>query len=60
MFALGWTSAWVCLPLLTILWGVRLFRSVVNDRGAALNETLAETAKLLSLFGFLFAIGIAL
>jgi len=60
MFALGWTSAWVCLPLLTILWGVRLFRSVVNDRGVALNETLAETAKLLSLFGVLFAIGIAL
>jgi len=60
IFALGWTSAWVCLPLLTILWGVRLFRSVVNDRGIALNETLAETAKLLSLFGILFAIGIAL
>jgi 1,4-dihydroxy-2-naphthoate octaprenyltransferase len=60
MFALGWTSAWVCLPLLTILWGVRLFRSLVHDRGVALNETLAETAKLLSLFGILFAIGIAL
>ena len=60
MFALGWTSAWVCLPLLTILWGVRLFRSVLHDRGVALNETLAETAKLLSLFGILFAIGIAL
>jgi len=60
MFALGWTSAWVCLPLLTILWGVQLFRSVLHDRGVALNETLAETAKLLSLFGILFAIGIAL
>ena len=60
MFALGWTTAWVCLPLLTILWGVRLFHSVLRDRGVALNETLAETAKLLSLFGILFAIGIAL
>jgi len=60
MFVFGWTSAWVCLPLLTVLWAVRLLRSVVNDRGVALNQTLAETAKLLSLFGVLFAIGIAL
>ena len=60
MFLLGWTSAWVCLPLLTILWGIRLYFSVVNDRGVALNETLAGTAKLLSLFGLLFAIGIVL
>jgi 1,4-dihydroxy-2-naphthoate octaprenyltransferase len=60
MFLLGWSSAWVCLPLVTILWAVRLFRSVVNDRGVALNETLAWTAKLLSLYGVLFAIGIAL
>jgi len=60
MFVFGWTSAWVCLPLLTVLWAVGLLRSLVNDRGAALNQTLAETAKLLSLFGVLFAIGIAL
>jgi 1,4-dihydroxy-2-naphthoate octaprenyltransferase len=60
MLLLGWTSVWVCLPLLTVPWGVRLFRSVVNDRGVALNGTLAETAKLLSVFGVLFAIGIAL
>jgi 1,4-dihydroxy-2-naphthoate octaprenyltransferase len=60
LLLLGWTSAWVCLPLLTILWAVGLSRSVVNDRGVALNQTLAGTAKLLSLFGALFAIGIAL
>lgn len=60
MLLLGWTSAWVCLPLLTIPWGVRLFRSVVDDRGIVLNGTLAGTAKLLSAFGVLFAIGIAL
>ena len=59
MFVFGWTSAWVCLPLLTVLWAVGLLRSLVNDRGVALNQTLAETAKLLSLFGVLFAIGIA-
>jgi 1,4-dihydroxy-2-naphthoate octaprenyltransferase len=60
MFVFGWTSAWVCLPLLTVLWAVGLLRSLVNERGVALNQTLAETAKLLSLFGVLFAIGIAL
>ena len=56
----GWTSAWVCLPLVTVPWAVRLFRSVSRDRGKALNQTLAGTAKLLSIFGVLFALGIAL
>ncbi len=60
MFLFGWTSAWVCLPLLTMPWGIQLYFSVVNDRGVALNETLAGTAKLLSLFGLLFAMGIVL
>jgi 1,4-dihydroxy-2-naphthoate octaprenyltransferase len=58
LFLLGWTSAWVCLPLLTIPWAIRLLRSIVRDRGVALNQTLAATAKLLSVFGVLFAIGI--
>jgi len=60
IFLLGWTSAWACLPLVTILWALRLFRSVASDHGVALNQTLAWTAKLLSLYGVLFAIGIAL
>jgi len=60
IFLLGWIGAWVCLPLLTIPWAALLFRSVVNDRGVALNPTLAGTAKLLSVFGVLFAIGIVL
>jgi len=58
MFLLGWSSAWVCLPLLTMVWAIRLYRSVAHDRGVVLNQTLAGTAKLLSLFGVLFAIGI--
>jgi 1,4-dihydroxy-2-naphthoate octaprenyltransferase len=60
MYFIGWTGAWVCLPLVTLPWGVALARSVVRDRGAVLNETLAGTAKLLSVYGVLFAIGIAL
>jgi len=60
LYVLGWSSAWVCLPLLTLPWSLRLFESVMNDRGAALNQTLAGTAKLLSAFGVLLAIGIVL
>jgi len=58
LYLLGWSSVWVCLPLLTLPWALLLFRSVVNDRGVTLNQTLAGTAKLLSAFGVLFAIGI--
>ncbi|NNE19525.1 MAG: UbiA family prenyltransferase, partial [Myxococcales bacterium] len=58
LYLLGWSSVWVCLPLLTLPWSLRLFRSLVNDRGVALNQTLAGTAKLLSAFGVLMAIGI--
>ncbi len=60
LYVLDWSSAWVCLPLLTLPWSLRLFQSVMNDRGVALNQTLAGTAKLLSVFGVLFGIGIAL
>ncbi|MEM8609946.1 MAG: 1,4-dihydroxy-2-naphthoate polyprenyltransferase [Myxococcota bacterium] len=54
----GQTTPWVCLPLVTVPWGLRLFRSVVHDRGIALNGTLAGTAKLLSAYGVLFAAGL--
>lgn len=60
LFLLGWTTAWVFLPWATVLWAGQLLRSVAREEGAALNETLAWTAKLLSLFGILFSIGIAL
>jgi hypothetical protein len=46
--------------LLTVPWAVWLFRSVARHRGAVLNRTLAGTARLLSVFGVLFALGIAL
>lgn len=52
-------SVWACLPLVTLPWALSLFRSVTYDRGAVLNATLAGTAKLLSVFGTLFAAGLA-
>lgn len=57
LWLMEWATVWVFLPLITLPWGVRLARSVARDRGAALNQTLGGTAKLLSAFGILFAIG---
>lgn len=60
LLVIRWTGPWVVLPLVTVPWAVRLARSVSRDRGPVMNESLAGTAKLLSVHGTLFAIGIAL
>ena len=48
----------VCLPLLTLPFGLSLVREVCNERGRALNETLAKTAKLSLLYSLLFSVGL--
>ncbi len=48
------------LPLLSLPLAVPLCRSVLRDRGAPLNRTLAQTARLLLVHGLLFALGIVL
>lgn len=50
----------VLLPLLTLPLARKLMRAVATERGRALNARLAGTAKLLLLFGLLFALGIVL
>jgi len=50
----------VLLPLLTLPLGRKLMRAVASERGRELNARLAGTAKLLLLFGLLFALGIVL
>lgn len=50
----------VLLPLLTLPLGRRLMRAVATEKGRDLNARLAGTAKLLLLFGLLFALGIVL
>ncbi|HEX2876547.1 MAG TPA: 1,4-dihydroxy-2-naphthoate polyprenyltransferase [Polyangiaceae bacterium] len=50
----------VLLPLLTLPLGRRLMRAVATEQGRELNARLAGTAKLLLLFGLLFALGIVL
>jgi 1,4-dihydroxy-2-naphthoate polyprenyltransferase len=56
----GRLSAWVLLPLATAPLASRLYRQVRDERGRALNPALGGTARLLFLFGALFAVGILL
>lgn len=53
-------SGWILLPLLTLPIGVKRIRQLYTQQGAALNEVLAGTAKLLLIFGILFALGVLL
>ncbi len=53
-------SPWAALPLLSLPLAMRLQRSVLHERGAVLNATLAGTAKLLLVFGGLLALGLSL
>jgi 1,4-dihydroxy-2-naphthoate polyprenyltransferase len=51
-------TIWALLPLGTLPLAVGLFRRVRDERGRALNPALGGTARLLFLFGALFALGI--
>lgn len=51
---------WVLLPLLTLPLGRKLMGAVAREQGRELNARLAGTAKLLLMFGLLFALGIVL
>lgn len=54
----GRLSAWGLLPLATAPLAIQLFRRVRHQRGRALNPALGGTARLLFLFGALFALGL--
>jgi 1,4-dihydroxy-2-naphthoate polyprenyltransferase len=56
----GTLSPWALLPLVTAPMAVGLYRRVRDLRGRPLNAALGGTARLLFLFGALFAAGIAL
>ncbi|MDA8020266.1 MAG: 1,4-dihydroxy-2-naphthoate polyprenyltransferase [Thermoanaerobaculia bacterium] len=60
LFGLRLSGPWVLLPILTLPLAVVLIRRLVVLRGAELNPVLASTARLLLLYGVLFALGIAL
>lgn len=56
-FASG-LGAWALLPLASLPVGLRLARRLELERGPALNPVLAQTARLLFIFGGLFAAAI--
>lgn len=59
LFVLGLAKAAVLLPLATLPLALGLVRGVAREAGRDLNERLVGTAKLLLIFGLLFAVGIA-
>lgn len=60
MFALGLTSAWVFLALLSLPLAVPPLKRVLKEQGAALNPALGGTARLQLVYGLLFALGLFL
>jgi len=58
---LGWSSAWVLLPILSLPLAVRLVRTIhQSTKGPPLNKALAGTANLDLVFSLLFALGLVL
>lgn len=62
LFGLAWLhgSAWYLLPWLSFPLALSLLRALATEEGAVLNRRLAETGRLLLVFGVLFAAGVAL
>ncbi|MHA7631560.1 1,4-dihydroxy-2-naphthoate polyprenyltransferase [Corallococcus sp. M7] len=60
LFARGYASAWVFLPLLSLPLVVPPLKLMLKAEGAALNPALGGTAKLQMVFGLLFAVGLYL
>lgn len=52
-------APWALLPLATLPLALRLARTLATTEGRALNPLLVRTAKLLLLYGVLFAIGLS-
>lgn len=56
--ALTGRSPWSLLPLATLPPGLRLIGVVARTEGKALNKTLADTAKMLLVYGALFSVAL--
>lgn len=54
----GAGSAWLLLAWLSIPAAIPLVRSVFNDKGRVLNQTLAGTGRLVLLYGLLYSLGL--
>ena len=60
VWLLDLTSAWVLLTWLSLPLGVQVTRQIFNQRGRALNRSLAATSQLELAFGLLLAVGLVL
>lgn len=60
LFAGGSASPWILLPMLSLPIAAVLHRDLAALEGRALNATLVGTARLLVVFGVLFAVGLTL
>jgi 1,4-dihydroxy-2-naphthoate polyprenyltransferase len=56
----GWTSEWALLSLLSLPAAFGPLRTVLTERGAALNAALGGTARLLVVHGALWSVGLYL
>lgn len=59
LWVAGLATAWVLLPLASLGLAVSPLRLVLRASGEALNRALAETARLLLVYGLLFALGLS-
>ncbi|HHY60390.1 MAG TPA: 1,4-dihydroxy-2-naphthoate polyprenyltransferase [Clostridia bacterium] len=60
LWLLGPGTPWLLLPLLTVPLAARLIKDMYTREGAALNETLAGTGKLVLLYGLCYGVGYVL
>lgn len=56
----GQLTPFALLPLITLPLAIKLFRDFISLEGSALNPVLERTAKLLVIYGILYAVGIGL
>ena len=50
------TNSWILVSLCFLIPAKQSIKSVLNDTGAVLNDTLANTGKLLMIYTFLFSL----
>ncbi|HZA14383.1 MAG TPA: 1,4-dihydroxy-2-naphthoate polyprenyltransferase [Myxococcaceae bacterium] len=60
IWAAGWSGPWTLLALLSLPAAIGPLRTVLRERGAALNAAIGGTARLLAVYGALFSAGLFL
>ena len=53
-------NVFVLLPVLSVIYSIKIIKDLKNKKGSELNSVLAGTGKLLLIHGFLTSLGIIL